>query len=79
MDPRQQESAQAERKSQVESMLGRLEERERQIIRSRFGLTREREPLSLNQVGTALGVTKERVRQIQCKAMNKLKMAAEED
>ncbi len=79
MDPRQQESAQAERKSQVETMLGRLDERERQIIRSRFGLTREREPLSLNQVGTALGVTKERVRQIQCKAMNKLKMAAEED
>ncbi len=34
---------------------------------------------TLRQVGAAVGVTKERVRQIQCRAMSKLRMAADED
>jgi RNA polymerase primary sigma factor/RNA polymerase sigma factor len=75
----EQESAQIERESQVAGILNRLDERERQIVTSRFGLTRGREPQTLNQVGAAMGVTKERVRQIQCRAMNKLRMAAVED
>ena len=75
----EQESAQIERESQVAGILNRLDERERQIVTSRFGLTRGREPQTLNQVGAAMGVTKERVRQIQCRAMNKLRMAAAED
>jgi len=78
-DPYEQESAQAERESQVEGILKRLNERERQIVTSRFGLARGREPLGLKQLGVALGVSKERVRQIQCRAMSKLKIAAEED
>ena len=41
--------------------------------------TRSQEPLTLKQVGAAMGVTKKRVRQIQWKAMNKLRTAAEED
>lgn len=60
-------------------ILKRLDERERQIITSRFGLTRGQEPLTLKQVGAAMGVTKERVRQIQCRAMSKLKTAVELD
>jgi RNA polymerase primary sigma factor/RNA polymerase sigma factor len=36
-------------------------------------------PLILKQVGAAMGITKERVRQIQWRAMNKLRVAAEED
>ena len=68
-----------ERELQVRGMLDRLDERERQIVTSRFGLTRGREPLTLIQVGTAMGVTKERVRQLQCRAINKLRMAAGED
>ena len=60
-------------------ILGRLDERERQIVTSRFGLTRGQEPLTLKQVGAAMGVTKERVRQIQERAMGKLRMVAEKD
>jgi DNA-directed RNA polymerase sigma subunit (sigma70/sigma32) len=63
----------------VAGILKRLDERERQIVTSRFGLTSGRQPLTLNQVGAAMGVTKDRVRQIQCRAMDKLRMAAEED
>jgi RNA polymerase primary sigma factor/RNA polymerase sigma factor len=75
----EQESAQFRRESHVQGILQRLDERERQIVTSRFGLTRGQEPLTLREVGTAMGVTKERVRQIQCRAMSKLRKAAEED
>jgi RNA polymerase primary sigma factor len=78
-DHYEQESAQIRRESHVQRILKRLDERERQIVTSRFGLTRGREPLTLMQVGAEMGVTKERVRQIQCRAMNKLRNAAEED
>jgi RNA polymerase primary sigma factor/RNA polymerase sigma factor len=75
----EQESAQIQRESQVEVILKRLDERERQIVISRFGLTRGQEPLKLKQIGAAMGVSKERARQIQVRAMNKLKLAAEVD
>jgi RNA polymerase primary sigma factor/RNA polymerase sigma factor len=74
----EQESAQIQRESHVEGILERLDERERQIVKSRFGLTSGREPLTLRQVGAAMEVTKERVRQIQSRAMGKLRQAAAE-
>lgn len=73
------ESAQRQRESQVERILGRLDEREQRIIVSRFGLDPRQEPLTLKEVGEALGVTKERVRQIEARALNKLRLAAQED
>ena len=77
-DQYEQESAQIQRESQVERILGRLDERERQIVTARFGLIRGHEPLTLTQVGAAMGVTKERIRQIQARAMSKLREAAKE-
>lgn len=78
-DQYEQESAQVQRESQVERILDRLDEREQQIIISRFGLHRGQEPLTLKQVGAAMGVTKERIRQIEARALSKLRRAAEED
>jgi RNA polymerase sigma factor (sigma-70 family) len=49
-----------------------LDEREQHILNNRFGLDRREEPLSLAQLGKRLGITKERVRQIESKAMTKL-------
>lgn len=78
-DQFEQESAQFQRESQVEKILGRLDEREQQIIMSRFGLQRGHEPLTLKEVGAELGVTKERIRQIEARALNKLRKAAQEE
>ncbi len=75
----EQESAQAQRETQVGGLLNRLNDRERQIVTHRFGLKRGQEPLTLKQIGAAMGVTKERIRQIQSRAMSKLLNAAEED
>jgi RNA polymerase primary sigma factor/RNA polymerase sigma factor len=75
----EQESAQIQRQLHVQGILKRLDEREQQIVTGRFGLTRGQEPLTLKQVGAAMGITKERVRQIQCRAMGKLRKAAAED
>jgi RNA polymerase primary sigma factor/RNA polymerase sigma factor len=78
-DQYEQESAQNQRQSQVEKILERLDERERQIIISRFGLHRGYEPLTLKEVGAEQGVTKERIRQLEARALNKLRKAAHEE
>ncbi len=50
------------------------------MIYHRFGLDGggETNPLTLEQVGQIIGVTKERVRQIQNKALDKIRVAVEE-
>lgn len=63
---------------QVDSILKHLNERERRIIVRRFGLGENLEPRTLKELGEELGVTKERVRQLQTRAMNKLRSAAED-
>jgi RNA polymerase primary sigma factor len=74
----EQESAQLARDSEVQGMLMRLDTRERQIIEDRFGLTRGHEPLTLKQIGATMGISKERVRQIQTRTIGKLRQAADE-
>jgi RNA polymerase primary sigma factor len=59
-------------------MLGRLNDRERQILVSRFGLGGANE-LTLEQLGRELGITKERVRQIESRAQEKLRKFALEE
>jgi RNA polymerase sigma factor (sigma-70 family) len=59
--------------------LDELDEREQRIIVSRFGIGRSGEPLTLNEVGDEIGVTKERVRQIESRALAKLRKVAEDE
>jgi RNA polymerase primary sigma factor/RNA polymerase sigma factor len=69
---------QATRADQIQKILHKLDQREQQIIVRRFGLDHRFEPLTLKEVGEAMGVTKERVRQIEARALNKLRAAASE-
>ena len=71
------ESTQLQREAQVERILGQLDDREQRIIIRRFGLSRGQEPRTLKEVGAELGVTKERIRQIEVRALQKLRKAAE--
>lgn len=70
------EIAQKQRVSQINRILTRLDHREQQIIIRRFGLDHSQEPLTLKEVGAELGVTKERIRQIEARALSKLRDAA---
>ena len=78
-NPMFEEGAQQTREAQVEKILRRLDEREQKIIMGRFGLERGHEPQTLKEVGASLGVTKERIRQIEARALNKLRLAAQEE
>ncbi len=78
-DEYEQESAQSMRQRQIAHILTHLDEREREIIISRFGLDYNQEPRTLKEVGAELNVTKERVRQIEARALNKLRAAAHEE
>ena len=56
----------------IEDSLGSLKEREAKILRLYFGLD-VHEPMTLEEIGTLLGITRERVRQIKEKALSRLR------
>jgi RNA polymerase primary sigma factor len=58
--------------NRVGEVLGSLGEREQEIIKLRFGIGLER-PRTLEEVGSELGVTRERIRQIEAKALARLR------
>lgn len=60
-------------------ILSQLDSRERDIIVSRYGLLEGAPPLTLEQVGQKHGVTKERIRQLESRALQKLRKIAEEE
>jgi len=57
---------------EVDRILGTLTPREQTVLRMRFGIGQD-EPFTLEQVGQNLSVTRERIRQIEAKAIKKLK------
>ena len=65
------------RSTELASALAELNERMRHVLELRFGLTGAK-PRTLEQVGTELGVTRERVRQLESRALRELQTAAPE-
>jgi RNA polymerase primary sigma factor len=63
--------ADGQRASALGRALAHLPERERQVLRLRFGLD-GRDPAPLREIGRLLGITQERVRQLQARALDRL-------
>jgi len=59
-------------KKHIEEVLDTLSERERKVLELRFGL-KDSKPRTLEEVGKVFGVTRERIRQIEAKALRKLR------
>ncbi len=59
----------------VQESLSQLKEREAKILRLYFGLG-DSEPMTLEEIGAVLGITRERVRQIKEKALSRLRHAS---
>ena len=52
--------------------IGELPEREQQILKLRYGLNGDTDPKSLEEIGRILGITRERVRQLEAEALRRL-------
>ena len=61
-------------RKEVHGILSELSDRERRILELRYGLGL-RDPLTLQEIGVEVGLTRERVRQIECEALDKLRLA----
>ncbi len=59
-------------KENVDEVLNALSDREAKVLKMRFGLNGSR-PMTLEEVGQKFGVTRERIRQIEAKALRKLR------
>lgn len=59
-------------KENINEVLSALSDREARVLKMRFGLSGNR-PMTLEEVGSKFGVTRERIRQIEAKALRKLK------
>ena len=69
----QEELVRRELKNTMDVLLSMLTERQQQVLQLRYGISGE-EPRSMEKVAAELGISKERVRQIEHQAMDKLKI-----
>ena len=59
-------------REQFEAAFALLSEREAAVMRMRFGLA-DGQPMTLDAIGKKYGITRERIRQVECKALSKLR------
>jgi RNA polymerase sigma factor (sigma-70 family) len=78
-DAFEQELVNARQHQAIMRIINRLEERERNILLYRFGLVQGSEPQTLEQLGAKFGVTKERIRQLEARALEKARKIAIEE
>ncbi len=78
IDPQAEEAAQSQREVEVAGLLEVLDARERKIIRWYYGLNFPRKPMTLKDLGSEMGISKERIRQLIARAIVKLRRAAME-
>lgn len=60
----------------IQDMVSGLDEKEREVIRMRFGLAGD-EPKTLQEIGESMGLSRERIRQIESRAKEKLRRSRE--
>jgi RNA polymerase primary sigma factor len=65
------------RQDAIRRAVAKLPDREREIVKMRFGLDGDPDPQSLEQIGKRLGLTRERVRQIETQALERLSVERE--
>ncbi len=63
---------------EIERLMGQLNEREERIVRARYGLASQLKPQTLQSLAAELGVSRERVRQLEQRALGKLARMAKE-
>jgi RNA polymerase primary sigma factor len=56
----------------LHAAVGELPEREQRIVKLRYGLNGDQDPKSLEEIGRILGITRERVRQLEAEALRRL-------
>ncbi len=67
------------RREAVQKAVAKLPEHEREVVKMRFGMNGDPDPQSLEQIGKRLGLTRERVRQIETQALERLSVERELD
>ena len=65
------------REEAVRSALAELPERHREVLKLRYGMNGDPDPASLEAIGRQLGITRERVRQIESEALQQLAVSRE--
>lgn len=78
-NPFQQELQNKQQHQALMGILDQLDDREKNIILYRYGLVKGTEPQTLEEVGTRFGVTKERIRQLEARALKKARKIAQEE
>jgi RNA polymerase primary sigma factor len=77
-EPPDEAIAQSEEFQTILRLLDSIDERDARVLRLRFGLEGQ-EPLTLKQIGREVGLTRERVRQIEVDALRKLQAQLQDD